>query len=298
MGIQLLPTSKKHKIVINQEEIYNLLKTENWKELIDIFYERKDLIKNDTLLTQSLETTLTVITQKAIEFEDNPNFVDNLESILLLGAGKWITLKEKQKEAITLAIINAKKEDNISYCYQYAKSYPQNDMCKKLIAEFEKDLPKEFNHSQGNNLSVTENPEIEQEVDYRKSLFNSIQEVEFYLALKRVFDTYQIYPNIGLSSILDFESVKDKLTSEERSFFFKSSVDFVVLEPFRNYFPIYFFEIDSVWHDTEEQKRRDKMKDKIFSSCGQKLYRIRKIDNSIDEKEFEKLILEIRKKVE
>lgn len=155
MGIQLLPTSKKHKIVINQEEIYNLLKTENWKELIDIFYKRKDLIKNDTLLTQSLETTLTVITQKAIEFEDNPNFVDNLESILLLGAGKWITLKEKQKEAITLAIINAKKEDNISYCYQYAKSYPQNDMCKKLIAEFEKDLPKEFNHSQGNNLSVT-----------------------------------------------------------------------------------------------------------------------------------------------
>ena len=284
--------------MINQEEIYNLLQIENWKELIDIFYKRKDLIKNDTLLTQSLETTLKVITQKAIEFENSPNFVETLESILLLGAGKWIILKEEQKEAITLAIINAKKDDNISYCYNYAKSYPENDMCKKIIAEFEKDLPKEYTHSQGNNLSVTENTEIEQKVDYRKSLFNSIQEVEFYLALKRVFDTYQIYPNVGLSSILDFESVKNKLTSEERSFFFMSSVDFVVLEPFRNYFPIYFFEIDSVWHDSEDQKRRDKMKDKIFSSCGQKLYRIRKIDKSINDKEFEKLILEIRKKAE
>lgn len=283
--------------MINQEEIYKLLQNENWKSLIDVFYKRKDLIKDDLLLTQSLEMTLTVITQKAIEFEDAPEFIDNLESILLLKAGRFIALKPEQEEAIVLAIVNGKKS-NLSYCFQYAKLYPDNKMCKEIIAKYEKDLPQKINHTQTQNLTITENKIIEEQNDFRKSLFNSLQEVEFYLALKRVFDTYQVYPNVGLSSILNFDELQESLSVKERDFFFKSSVDFVVFEPFRNYFPIYFFEIDSVWHDSEEQKEKDKIKDKIFSVGGQKLYRIRKIDNSIDEREFEKLIIEIREKIE
>ena len=283
--------------MINQEEIYKLLQNENWKSLIDVFYKRKDLIKGDLLLTQSLETTLKVITQKAIELEDEPEFIDNLESILLLKAGKFIALKPEQEEAIVLAIANGKK-NNLSYCLQYAKLYPDNEICKGIIAEYEKDLLQKISHTQTQNLTLTENKIIEEQNDLRKSLFNSLQEVEFYLALKRVFDTYQVYPNVGLSSILNFDKLQESLSVKERDFFFKSSVDFVVFEPFRNYFPIYFFEIDSVWHDSEEQKEKDKIKDKIFSVSGQKLYRIRKIDNSIDEREFEKLIREIREKIE
>ena len=282
--------------MISQEEIYQLLQTENWKELIDVFYKRKDLIKTDTLLSQSLETTLSVITNKAIRLEVDADFINNLESILLLDAGKFIRLGDKQKEAITVAIVNGKK-DNISYCYQYAKNYPNNEICNKLIQKHEENLPKELNHSQTQDLIATENKEIDETHDYRKPLFNSLQEVEFFLALKRVFDSYQIYPNAGLSCILDFEKIKSSLTSKEKEFFLKSSVDFVVLEPFRNYLPICFFEIDSVWHDSEEQKEKDKMKDKIFSLSGQKLFRIRKIDNSIDEVEFERLIIEIRDKM-
>nr|WP_321454022.1 DUF2726 domain-containing protein [uncultured Carboxylicivirga sp.] len=283
--------------MINQEEIYKLLQSENWTRLIDIFHKRKDLIKSDLLLRQALETALNVITQKALDFEKSVSFIDNLESLLMLKAGNFITLKEEQEEAITLAIINGKRE-NLPYCYQYAKSYPENEMCRDIIKEYEENLPREIDHSQHTNLVATENKKIVEQNDFRKSLFNSNQEVEFYLALKRVFDSYQVYPNVGLSSILNYDSLKEELNSKERDFFFKSSVDFVVLEPFRNYFPTYFFEIDSVWHDTEEQKERDKMKDKIFGLSGQKLYRIRKVDNSIDEREFEKLIIELREKIE
>jgi hypothetical protein len=93
---------------------------------------------------------------------------------------------------------------------------------------------------------------------------------------------------------LDFEKIKNSLTTKEKDFFLKTSIDFAVLEPFRNYFPIYFFELDSLYHDTDEQKEKDRMKDKIFSLSGQKLFRIRKIDNSINEAEFERLIIEIR----
>jgi hypothetical protein len=282
--------------MITQEEIYKLLQSEDWKSLIDIFHKRKDLIKSDLLLAQSLETTLTVITQKSLEFEDTPEFIENLESIFLLKAGKFISLKPEQEEAIIVAIVNGKK-NNLSYSYKYAKKYPENELCKEIISRYEQEFPQIINHSQQQNLIATENKKIEVQNDFRKSLFNSLQEIEFYLALKRVFDTYQVYPNVGLSSILDYNNVQESLSVKEKDFFLKSSVDFVVFEPFRNYLPIYFFEIDSIWHDSPEQKVKDKMKNKIFSLCGQKLYRIRKVNNSIDENEFEKLIIEIRDKV-
>ena len=142
------------------------------------------------------------------------------------------------------------------------------------------------------------NPDIDLQSDHRKTLFNSYQEVEFFLALKRVFDSYQIYPNVGLSSIIDINKIKEKLDQKEIEYFFKSSVDFAVFEPFKNYIPIYFFEIDSVYHDTEEQIVKDRIKSKIFSLSGQKLYRIRKNIDSVDEEEFEKLIRDIRKSID
>lgn len=282
--------------MISQEEIYKYLKEENWKELLNIFYKRKDLIRSDTLLQQSLTVTLTVITQKAIELEESPAFIDALEEILQLKAGKFIKLEEKQIELITRAIANGKRE-NLQYSYLYANKYPEDALCSQIISEYEKKFSDKIKHSLDERLTFAEIKGVNKENDFRKSLFNSSQEVEFFLALKRVFDTYQIYPNVGLSSILKYDSLKEFLSSKERDFFFRSSVDFVVLEPFKNYLPIYFFEVDSVWHDTAEQQERDKMKDKIFAIAGVKLFRIRKLDVTISEVEFERLLREIRSKI-
>lgn len=282
--------------MIGQEYIYQKLQEEDWKELIEVFYKRKDIIKSDNLLLQSLDVTINVIVEKALNLNNDIDFIESIEQFLLLNAGNFISLNGEQIEAIKIALVNAKK-NNLPYAYNYAKDYPENIICKPIIEQFEKDFPKEFAHNQNHILKVVENKEIHETNDFRKSLFNSNQEVEFYIALKRVFDTYQVYPNVALSAVISYENIKDSLTAAEKDFFFKTSVDFVVLEPFRNYFPIYFFEVDSVWHDEALQMEKDKMKDKIFSIAGQKLYRIRKIHNSINETEFEKLLIEIRNSV-
>jgi hypothetical protein len=278
---------------ISQEEIYKNLKEENWEMLIDIFYKRKDIIKQDSLLSKSLETVINVITSKSLQLETKDDFVNNVEQFLLLHSSKFIELKSDQIEAIKIAVANAKRHD-ISYAYNYAKEYPNNEICKEIIIEYEKTFPTKSNISNVDLITVIENNLIDLDNDFRKSLFNSNQELEFYLALKRVFDTYQIYPNVAISSVINFDLIKDKLTSSQRDFFFKSSIDFVVFEPLKNYFPVYFFEIDSIWHDSEIQIKKDDIKDKILSISGQKLYRIRKMNNSINEMEFEKLIREIR----
>lgn len=283
--------------MINQENIYQLLQKENWTELIGIFYQNKDLIKKDLLLQTASETTISVMVQKAMELETNSDFIENLGQLTLLNAGHFIKLKPEQDEAINVAIANAKIA-NLSLAYNYAKKYPDNEISQSIITKYHKEFPKEISNSSENRILTTENTLDENGIDARKSMFNSYQESEFFVALKRVFDTYQVYPNVALSNVIEYDLIKNQLNQTERNFFFKSSIDFAVFEPFKNYYPIYFFELDSIYHDTKEQKEKDRIKDKIFSLSNSKLYRIRKRDKTVNETEFEKIIREIRKLTE
>lgn len=279
--------------MINQENIYQFLQQENWTELIDIFYRNKDIIKSDLMLKQASQTTIQVMVQKASTLEIEKDFIENLGKLTLLNAGKFIKLTPEQNETIVIALANGNK-DNISLAYNYAKQFPENEIAISIIENYQKEFPIEIQNSSEERILTTENKLDENGIDARKSMFNSYQESEFFIALKRVFDTYQVYPNVALSNIIQYDLIKDNLTQSERNFFFKSSIDFAVFEPFKNYYPIYFFELDSVYHDTKEQKEKDKIKDKIFSLSNSKLYRIRKKDKTVGEMEFEEIIREIR----
>ena len=279
--------------MINQENIYQFLQQENWTELIDIFYRNKDIIKSDLMLKQASQTTIQVMVQKASTLETKKDFIENLGKLTLLNAGGFIKLTPEQNETIVIALANGNK-DNISLAYNYAKNFPENELAISIIENYHKEFPIEIQNSSEERILTTENKLDDNGIDARKSMFNSYQESEFFIALKRVFDTYQVYPNVALSNIIQYDLIKDNLTQSERNFFFKSSIDFAVFEPFKNYYPIYFFELDSVYHDTKEQKEKDKIKDKIFSLSNSKLYRIRKRDKTVGEMEFEKIIREIR----
>lgn len=81
------------------------------------------------------------------------------------------------------------------------------------------------------------------------------------------------------------------LTSDERDYFFKAIVDFVIYDPV-DYTPKYFFEVDSVYHDTAEATIRDNKKNTFFEVAGLKLYRVRLQSDSLTQKH--EFIREIR----
>jgi very-short-patch-repair endonuclease len=88
------------------------------------------------------------------------------------------------------------------------------------------------------------------------------------------------------------------LTPKEREYFYKSIIDFVVFDQLGGYEPIYFIELDSVWHDLDKIEEKDKTKDRIFSLAGLKLIRIRHMANrEIDEKTYLELIEDIRRQL-
>jgi hypothetical protein len=195
------------------------------------------------------------------------------------------------KIAVELVSIYRKKglmED----AYDWAKIYPKPGICAEVIRLYEEALPKVLEHSQKEQIKVTENQNIANE-NHTNSLFKSHQELEFFMAVREIFQMYIVYPNVALSCLINFDKIKDNLLQEERNFFFRGIVDCVVFDQHDNYKPIKFFELDSHYHDLQDQRLKDDYKNKILSLAGQKLYRIRKISNNQGKSEFMKLIREI-----
>ena len=88
--------------------------------------------------------------------------------------------------------------------------------------------------------------------------------------------------------------INTELTADEKEYFYKGIVDFVVFDQAKEYKPVHFYELDSAYHDTDERKKKDNLKDSIFSKAGVKIVRIRKEDKSVSVQEFIQLIRELK----
>lgn len=199
------------------------------------------------------------------------------------------SLNEIQFKSLVLKIVELEK-DSVKAA-EYAENFPEEDICKTAIKLREDALSKLVHHSQEANLLVTENKNVSS-VDYSTSLFKSNQELHFYKAVLQFFHGKLVVPNVAMSAVLNYEQMQHVLTSDEKTYFFKGLIDCVVIDIFKDYKPQLFIELDSPFHDTEAQKRKDALKDSILAKAGQKLLRIRRTSVQQDEKDFLHLISE------
>lgn len=106
-------------------------------------------------------------------------------------------------------------------------------------------------------------------------LFKSKQEENFYEAIRRFFPTYHFYPNVTLSSVLNYPAIKDQLSEKAKSYFFQAIIGSVVFDVGSGYEPRYFIELDSSFHDETKAQANDQLKDSIFRAANTKLIRVR-----------------------
>lgn len=107
-----------------------------------------------------------------------------------------------------------------------------------------------------------------------KSIFNSPQEKELYLACRQVFPSHLVIPNCSITSIFNHNVVKTKF-SKYFDFYLKSSIDIVVVDE-ATFIPILFFELDSKTYHDENAANRDFVKNKLFKELGSDLIRLTK----------------------
>jgi len=280
--------------MINQEEIFQAIQKENWNYLISVLHKNKKDIATDPLLTLAVRTFVSEFLRKVDSYSiERSDITENLEMLWIIDQGKYYRLEPNELKMVTCKIVQRKK-DKLVEAYNYAKLYPDETICKEVIQTYDKLIPKKIEHSQSQRITVTERIEVAS-VDYTTNLFKSIQEIEFFYALKRTFEMYQIYPNVSISCLLNWGLLKYDLTVEEKKYFFTGIIDFVIFDQAEGFKPLHFFELDSPFHDNPDIQKKDKMKDSIFAKAGVKIRRVRKQDRNINEQEFIKLIREIMK---
>lgn len=278
---------------MSAEEIFKSIYSKEWKKIISFLSKESKSVASETLYHHALS----VFEQEFINSISSGSFVSAntlscIEDLYMLHCSNLYILEKNSFEAIIAQLIE--HSTSLDVKYKYALTCPNMDISKTIIHEYEMNNGKKVSHTQSPKIDVVETQTIENE-DCRICLFKSSQEMDFFYALRSAFETYQIYPNVSMSCLIDYEKVKDKLTQEECNFFFKSVIDFVVFDQAEGFFPIYFFELDSIYHDSKRQKHNDGLKDSIFSKSGIRIYRIRKNDSNVSVQEFTKMIREIIK---
>ena len=182
--------------------------------------------------------------------------------------------------------------------YNYAKKLPQYINSIKIINEYQQNL----NQQREESIKIAEKLKDFHIVEkysnntdnLLKSIFNSPQEKEFYIACTNTFNSYLVLPNIAMSSLFNSIVVKTKY-KDLFNFFLKSTIDFVIIET-HNFTPILFFELDSKsFHSDLKSKENDEIKNLLITELGKDLIRIMKRSPNKGIEEYIELLTKIKK---
>ncbi|MDL2141664.1 DUF2726 domain-containing protein [Flavobacterium tructae] len=191
-------------------------------------------------------------------------------------------LQEEELEKILKHLITKTEQ------YIYAKELPDFALSKKIIANYNEDLKQKAergirNADKRKDLDLVE-IYSQDETFIKKSIFNSEQEKQFYLAALEVFPEYLVLPNVSLTTLFNSSFVKRKYPSYF-NYYLKANIDFVITDK-ENFLPIHFFELDSkAFHTKEVDKERDEIKNILIKDFGGNLSRItrRTITQGVEE---------------
>ncbi|MDA9031208.1 hypothetical protein N9I31_05160 [Candidatus Pseudothioglobus singularis] len=236
--------------------------TQSLKKIIKSFEsEYLSLIKNlndfDKSKTLTEVTRLSMLNPKLFSQKFTGRFTSNhLKTLASLSA---MESKPKYKHSINIKLMS------------YLSLNPENKTAKNIVKEYLQECPEVIANACEEEVSIKSNY-ITNEEPKVKSLFNSPQEKSINMALEACFPNLYTYPNKVLHELFPYDLMKSNLSQEKFDFFLKSTMDFVV---YQNEMPIYFFEIDSSFHDSIDLKRKDRWKDDICKLAEVKLIRIR-----------------------
>ncbi len=252
------------------------LQTKEWLKLNELLSDEKNCKELATDPIFSVFEMYLIIEVKRHENDGNENLYTVLARIFQLNQILKI-LKLSEKCVLELTEYLFQKNPSEQYAKILTDNIQAHEFLKSKTIERTDKIEKTILAS---NLNVKIG--ATGELDFSKSIFNSPQEKELYLASKRVLKDEILLPNIALSSIIN-SKVIELLEKRTKTFFFQSTLDLCIVDS-KTFRPKFFIELDSSWHEKPKQIENDRMKTEIFEKAGMELHRLRKKENkSMDE---------------
>jgi hypothetical protein len=277
----------------NREELFECLDKRKYERLFEIMEGKVSEIKNDNVATQAVSMFFLELARNLNNKLNTAENRDMLERLEIMHSVKSYILEDEHREIIIESLTRFHSQNgDTEIAFGYAKRFPTNLFCRKTITEYQEKQPATVEHSNISFADVKVNSDSFESRDAITSIFNSKQERIFFKALVRSFPMYYCVPNVPISAIINFDAIKDLLDKNERNYFFKAQIDFVVFDQFSDFWPLVAIELDSEWHRQEGASVKDEMKNKILGSASLKLFRIEHRHKHKTVEEFQSLIRE------
>ena len=279
-------------VLLSNEELINLLNKELWIE----FYENVIDNEEEFLLDINLKKILELFELKYLSFIKNLNQSElkkYKDTEFRIERNPKLHSDKFRSKLISNKIKSLAEDSDINPALNFAASHQNNSDVQKFINKYRKSDPEKLFNLSHPNISIKAIP-ISTNTSAAKCIFNSPQERALWEGIRNAFPNHYPMANMALSTVLDPSLIKSKVSSTIMDFFFKSAVDIVVVDNIGDMKPIYYFELDSSFHDNNYVRRKDRMKDKIFEVANVKFLRMRHANpNRATKEEFRDLALEI-----
>ena len=274
---------------MDREEIFHWLQNKEFDKIISFLKTGKKIVEEDEILQNAVRLFFTDLINSSKEKVDKKTH-SVFSQLFSLHTNKppFFSFTTEQFESIIVHLVT--KSNTQDEAFYYANYLKDNPICAQTIKSYSAEKPVEISHSQASKIQVHEivsdNPNL------TTSIFNSKQEKLFFIALRNCFPTYYIYPNISLTTFINTQVVEKILEDSEKKYFYNTTVDFIIIDQFNDFKPLFAIELDSEWHRLHNQGNKDKIKNKIFKAVGLTLYRIEHFSKYKTVEEFQQTIIE------
>ena len=276
---------------MDREQVFQWLHHKDFDNIVDFLKTGQKTVAEDGILQQAVEHFFNEIIELKNQIPNNDtNFL--FSQLFMLHTQKLFVFSDTHFESIVVHLATRSKKPEEAFFY--ASKFPGNAICSEIISTYNTNKLKEVEHTQSTKIQVHEI--VSGNDNLTTSIFNSKQEKLFFFALRNCFPTHYVYPNMALSTIIKSAIVDNILDGSEKRFFYNTTIDFVVIDQFNDFKPVFAIELDSEWHTLHNQSDRDEIKNKIVKAAGLTLYRIQHLAKYKTIEEFQQVIIDTTKK--
>lgn len=140
--------------MLDQENLYQLIFKDQWTDILNLLYTHKADITTDTMLQQAAAIFEQEFFKKVKDYSlSRKDIEDNLDTLYILNHGKFYKLTAANYKILIIELV---KRKSLNEAVNYARYFPDDEICKTTITRFEILKTKEdgFNLTPSKNIPM------------------------------------------------------------------------------------------------------------------------------------------------